>query len=102
MLDSNARTVVVIDTRDFGRVLFVAIGASEVGSVDIKLQPGDYLKRGDEVGKFMYGGSSILVAFEQGRVVWDEDIQEASLLGLMMDVRVKEKIGLCAMKDQAT
>lgn len=102
VLDSNARTAVVIDTRDFGRVLFVAIGASEVGSVDIKLQPGDYLKRGDEVGKFMYGGSSILVAFEQGRVVWDEDIQEASLLGLMMDVRVKEKIGLCAMKDQAT
>jgi hypothetical protein len=40
----------------------------------VKLQPGDYLKRGDEVGKLMYGGSSILVAFGKGRVWWDGDI----------------------------
>lgn len=71
-------------------------GASEVGSV-IKLQPGD---RGDEVGSFIYCGSSILVAFEEGRVEWDEDsMREASLPGLMLDARVEV---LCAMTDWAS
>ncbi|KAF8621400.1 hypothetical protein AX15_007812 [Amanita polypyramis BW_CC] len=95
VLDSNARTVMVIRSEEFGQVLFVAIGASEVGSVDVSLKPGDCLTKGDEVGKFMYGGSSILIAFERGRVEWDEDIREASLRGLMVDVRVKERVGIC-------
>lgn len=59
----------------------------------------DYLRRGDEIGKFMYVGNSILVAFEEGRIEWDEDIREASLLGLMMGVKVKERVGMCITKD---
>ncbi len=93
VLDTNARTIVVISTHDYGDVLFVAIGAEEVGSVKIDLKEGQELKRGDEVGQFAFGGSSIVICYEKGRVNWDDDLREASLLGYMVDIKVNERIG---------
>jgi len=93
VLDTNARTTVTISTQDYGDVLFVAIGAQEVGSVKIDLKEGQELKRGDEVGQFAFGGSSIVVCYEEGRVNWDEDLREASLLGYMVDIKVNERMG---------
>lgn len=93
VLSTNARTAIIISTPKYGDVLFVAIGAEEVGSVKIVLKEGQELKRGDEVGQFAFGGSSIMVCYERGRVDWDEDVREASLLGFMMDIKVRERIG---------
>ncbi|KIL54853.1 hypothetical protein M378DRAFT_201135 [Amanita muscaria Koide BX008] len=42
VLYSNARTVVVTSTEKFGQVLSVAIGASEVDTVDVSVKLGDY------------------------------------------------------------
>lgn len=63
VLDTNARTAVIISTQEFGDVLFeiVAIGAEEVGSVKVNLKENQELKRGDEVGHFTFGGSSIVI-----------------------------------------
>ncbi len=69
VLDTNARITVIITTQDFGDVLFVAIGAEE-GSVKINLKENQQLKRGDEVGQFAFGGSSIVVCHEKGRRVY--------------------------------
>ncbi|KAM6493863.1 hypothetical protein JOM56_010224 [Amanita muscaria] len=60
VLYSNACTVIVTSTEKFGQVLSVAIGASEVGSVDVSEARG-LLRKGDEVGNFMYGGSTFLI-----------------------------------------
>lgn len=38
ILTENARCAVCIETREFGEVLFVAVGASDVGTVEYVLE----------------------------------------------------------------
>lgn len=59
----------------------MAIGASRVGTVVVKekcQKAGSVVAKGDEVGLFQFGGSSIIVAFEKGRIEFDEDLLSMS------------------------
>ncbi|KAL3952783.1 hypothetical protein ACCO45_012726 [Purpureocillium lilacinum] len=70
ILTRNRREYLAIETQEFGDVLFVAIGATDVGCVRIHNQwrkQGSRVSKGDELGHFQFGGSSIVVAFEKGR-----------------------------------
>jgi len=92
----NARCAVCIDSPEFGAVLFVAIGAQEVGTVKLNEQfmtPGSRVKRGDEVGMFEFGGSAIVVCFEKGRIQFDQDLLNVSRREIMMDVEVNTSLG---------
>jgi len=96
ILTRNARDYVVIETEEFGHVLFVAIGATEVGTVKIHDQyqkPGTKITKGDELGVFQFGGSSIIVAFQKGRIQFDEDLLSVSKRAIAMDVEVGMSLG---------
>ena len=56
------------------RVAFVQVGALLVASIRQTAQPGQTMKRGDEVGYFAYGGSTIIAVFPPGCVEWNEDL----------------------------
>ncbi|KAL7175678.1 hypothetical protein ACSBR2_029297 [Camellia fascicularis] len=45
----NKRVVSVFSTKDFGKVAFVAVGATMVGSITFTKKKGDYIKKGDEL-----------------------------------------------------
>ena len=51
VLTSNQRTVITIESDCFERVVFVAIGALLVGSVNFTVQPNQFVEKGDELGK---------------------------------------------------
>ncbi|KAL0335158.1 UNVERIFIED_CONTAM: Phosphatidylserine decarboxylase proenzyme 2 [Sesamum radiatum] len=51
----NKRVVSLISTKEFGKVAFVAIGATMVGSITFSKKEGDYVKKGDEFGYFSFG-----------------------------------------------
>ena len=74
----NVRVVVPIDTVAHGRVMYVCIGAMMVGSTVITRKPGEKVKRAEELGYFKFGGSTILLFFEPGRMVYDDDLIENS------------------------
>ncbi|KAL4890305.1 phosphatidylserine decarboxylase [Aspergillus ambiguus] len=96
ILTRNARDYVVIESQEFGDVLFVAIGASQVGSVRIHeqwQQPGNRVCKGDELGIFQFGGSSIIVAFEKNRIQFDEDLLKFSAQSIAVDVDVGMSLG---------
>lgn len=96
VLAKNDRTCIEITTREFGRVLFVAIGAEDVGKIKIndKFQKqGSHVKKGDELGLFEFGGSSIVVAFEPGKIKWDKDLVLWSNRRIMVDIEVGMSIG---------
>ncbi|KAJ9218259.1 hypothetical protein DTO166G4_125 [Paecilomyces variotii] len=96
ILTQNARCCVCIETEEFGQVLFVAIGATDVGTVEIHeplRTPGHQVEKGDEIGLFQFGGSSIIVAFEQGRIQFDEDLEKLSHQKIMVDVEVGMSMG---------
>lgn len=105
VLAANARSAFCLFTEEFGDVLFVAIGASEVGTVKLaekitNVKPGSYnegepvvIEKGEEVGRFEFGGSSIIVAFEPGRIQFDQDLKDASAQLIEMDVEVGMRLG---------
>ncbi|PWA86021.1 phosphatidylserine decarboxylase 2 [Artemisia annua] len=61
----NKRSVAIISTQEFGKVAFVAIGATMVGSITFTKKKGDYVQKGDEFGYFSFGGSTVICVFEK-------------------------------------
>ena len=60
-----ARGIIYImaDNPDIGLMCFVAIGMSEVSSNEITVKEGDKVKKGDQLGMFHYGGSTLCLIF---------------------------------------
>lgn len=91
----NVRKIVPIDSPQFGRVMVVCVGAMMVGSIKITIEEGQDVKRGQELGYFAFGGSTIVVLFERGTVEWDEDLVINGRACLETLVRVGMGIGTC-------
>ncbi|GAA5959409.1 hypothetical protein JCM3765_006595 [Sporobolomyces pararoseus] len=72
---------------------FVQIGAMLVGSIVQTVQAGQQIKRGDEVGYFAYGGSTIVLLVPRDEVKWDEDLVKNSMNKLETSVKAGEQIG---------
>lgn len=72
----NKRVLTVIETPDLGRVSFLAIGATCVGSILMTAKAGDTIAKGDELGYFAFGGSCVITIFERNRVALTEDLSE--------------------------
>ena len=74
----NKRVRTVLKTKNFGEVLFVEIGATNVGSIHQKFTPFEPYAKGDEKGYFSFGGSSLVLLFEPGVIQFDQDFLDAS------------------------
>lgn len=92
----NKRSVMLIDTPTFGRVAYVAIGATLVGSINWTVEIGGKINKGDELGYFAFGGSTCIVLFPNGTVMWDADLTANAHRSLETLVQVGEKIGVKA------
>ena len=74
----NVRVLVPIDSVTHGRVMVICVGAMMVGSTVITREPGEKVARGEELGYFKFGGSTLLVLFEEGVINFDSDLVENS------------------------
>ncbi|KAF5316494.1 hypothetical protein D9619_006360 [Psilocybe cf. subviscida] len=77
VLTANVRDVLYLKHKPTGKeVAFVAIGALLVGSIRWTGggEKGKFLKRGDELGHFAYGGSTIVAVFPKEIVEFDADL----------------------------
>jgi phosphatidylserine decarboxylase len=82
----NVRVIVPIDTERFGRMFVVCVGAMMVGSTVITAKKGQKVQRTDELGYFKFGmspfvenanregGSTIILLFQPGTFVFDDDL----------------------------
>ncbi|EME50121.1 hypothetical protein DOTSEDRAFT_68851 [Dothistroma septosporum NZE10] len=89
----NIRVVVPIDSVCHGRVMVICVGAMMVGSTIITRKKGDQVKRAEELGYFKFGGSTLLLLFEEGVMKFDEDLVSNSSGALETLVRVGMSIG---------
>lgn len=72
----NERHVNLLETKNFGKIAFVEVGAICVGKIVQTKKNSFNFKKGEEKGFFLFGGSSILVFIEKGRLFFDKDILE--------------------------
>lgn len=83
----NVRVVIPIDSVSHGRVMVICVGAMMVGSTVIVREEGEHVKRAEELGYFKFGGSTILLLFEEGTMQFDEDLVANSNTALETLVR---------------
>jgi len=89
----NTRAVSAITSQQFGKVAIVCVGAMMVGSIIITSTPGQEYRRGDEHGYFAFGGSTVLLFFQPGRIEFDRDLLENSKQSLETLLKMGNSIG---------
>ncbi|KAJ3018929.1 hypothetical protein HKX48_002532 [Thoreauomyces humboldtii] len=89
----NVRSVTYLDSPEFGRVAYVAIGAMMVGSTVLTSEKGAQVKRMDEHGYFAFGGSTIILLFERDVIDFDGDLLENSEHNLETLVKMGNSLG---------
>ncbi|XP_021276871.1 phosphatidylserine decarboxylase proenzyme 2-like [Herrania umbratica] len=94
----NKRVVSIISTAEFGKVAFVAIGATMVGSITFVKKEGDVVKKGDEFGYFSFGGSTVICVFEKDAIKIDDDLLANSGRSLETLVSVGMSLGISTKK----
>ena len=70
-----------LDTSNFGRIALIEVGAMLVGRITQTFNPGP-VRRGQEKGFFSFGGSTMIMLLEPGKVIFADDLLEASTLGI--------------------
>lgn len=88
----NCREVTVLDTQRFGPVTQVEVGAMLVGKIHNHHGAGPIF-RGQEKGMFLYGGSTVILLVEKGRVALSPALLEASARGEETPVKMGQPIG---------
>ncbi|PAB58746.1 phosphatidylserine decarboxylase [Anaeromicrobium sediminis] len=89
----NKRHVTMFDSKNFGQVAFVDVGATCVGSIIQTFNEYTEVKKGDEKGYFKFGGSTVVMFLQKGMVKIDPDIVKNSKAGIETSVFMGEKIG---------
>jgi phosphatidylserine decarboxylase len=89
----NKREFVTVSTREFGDVIMAEIGATMVGSIVQTYQSNSAIK-GKEKGYFKFGGSSVVLLFEKGKVRIDEDLLKNTKNNLETEIKMGEKIAV--------
>ena len=92
VFSENAREYAILDTKTFGKVVQIEVGALMVGK--IKNIPGiENFKRGDEKGYFCFGGSTVIMLFKENTIKLDDDIVKNSKENIETKVKLGEHIG---------
>lgn len=87
----NTRNISLLETDNFGTMIFVEVGALLVGKI---IDHGaDVFEKGQEKGYFEPGGSTVIIFVEKNILKVDEDIMEQSRNGVETCVRYGERIG---------
>lgn len=88
----NSRERAILHTDNFGEIIQVEVGAMLVGRICNSHVRN--FRRGDEKGKFEYGGSTIVLLVQKGQICIDRDIAENSAKGIETAVKYGERIAV--------
>ena len=93
---TNKRSVTRLETRRFGTVLLLEIGATCVGTIAQTYRPGSPVAKGEEKGYFAFGGSSTITLFEPGAIRLEADLLNHSAAHTELYARIGSRLGSAA------
>jgi phosphatidylserine decarboxylase len=93
IFSQNKRTLCELENDRFGKILYLEIGATNVGSIHQTYTPGEFQEKGAEKGFFSFGGSSLILLFEPSAIVLDDDLLQASEMGIEIRCLMGERMG---------
>ncbi len=88
----NQREVALLENEPLGRFAYVEVGAFGVGSI-VQTHADPLFHKGEEKGYFQYGGSTIVLVFQPGRIAFAADLLEHSRAGYETLLKAGEELG---------
>ena len=89
----NTREYCLIQTKRFGTVLMMEVGAMLVGKIENRHPGQQDVCRGQEKGNFAFGGSTIILLTQKGCVVPDEMFVDNTARGAETKVKLGQRVG---------
>jgi len=78
---NQERGLIIVDSPEVGLVAVLPIGMGPISSVNLTPDMGARLQKGDEFGYFMFGGSDIVMLFQNKNIVIDAEVGKKYLQG---------------------
>ena len=89
----NKRVFSLMRSDHFGDILYVEVGATNVGTIIQTYTPSKRFERGSEKGYFRFGGSTVILFMEKDSFSLHDDILRESGNGIETRVRFGETLG---------
>lgn len=89
----NKRAITTIESPEFGKVLYIEVGATNVGTIHETYTPNTPYEKGDEKGYFSFGGSALLILFQPNKIRFEQDLLDLSGIGLEVLCRMGQPLG---------
>jgi phosphatidylserine decarboxylase len=89
----NKREYTLLSNNVFGDVVYSEVGATMVGSI-IQTHEGKEFKKAEEKGYFKFGGSTIIMLFEKGKLKIDNDLLDNTQKGMETAVLMGMRLGV--------
>jgi len=93
----NTREFSLLKSEHFGTILMMEVGALLVGKI-VNYQGKVNVQRGEEKGRFEFGGSTVIICLEKNCGIVDQDIIKNSLEDIETVVKMGERIGETVVK----
>ncbi len=77
IFSENERHVSILETKNFGKVAYIEVGATMVGKI-IQSYHGKSFQKGQEKGYFLFGASTVVILGEKGKWKPSEDMLKHS------------------------
>jgi len=94
ILIQNERRVSILDTKNFGKLAFIEVGAVCVGKIIQSFDEDKSFKRGDEKGYFLFGGSTVIVLGERGLWKPSADIVTNTQEGIETYIHLGDEVAI--------
>jgi phosphatidylserine decarboxylase len=89
----NKREYTVLETNTHGNVVICDVGATLTGGIRQMYTAGATVEKGDEKGYFYFGGSTLILLFEKGKMTFSTDLVKNSNEGYETLLKMGETIG---------
>ena len=88
----NKRVCTLLESSVFGKIWFLEVGAFGVGGI-VQTYRSDRVEKMQEKGYFKFGGSTIILVFEKGRIAFAEDLLQNSKGSYETLIQVGQELG---------
>lgn len=88
----NKKEICTLTTKTEGEILIVPVGATMVGSLNSTYQPDTMVNKGQEMGYFAFGGSTVVLLFDPNYFKLDKDLLDNTKNNLETYLKMGEQI----------
>ncbi len=88
----NKKEICTLSTADKGDILVIPVGATMVGSLNATYEPNTLVEKGQEMGYFAFGGSTVVLLFDSNNFKLDEDLLKNTRNEIETYVKMGEQI----------